>query len=278
MDEQRTLTRAIFDRVADTYDQVDVDFFGPIAQGLVDELAPARGERAVDVGCGRGAALFRLAAAVGARGAVTGVDLSPAMVAATRQLATASGLNQVDVLVMDAQEPDLEADAFDIVAASLVLFFLPEPVEALRRWRSCLVPGGRLGVSTFGSTDPGWLHVDEVFEPWLPPRLRDARTTGATGPFGSDAGVEGLFRSAGLEQVRTTGLVLPVVFTDVDHWYRFSRSTGQLAMWNAVPAGRRDEVRAEAGRRLRQLADDDGSVRFDTPIRYTIGARPGGPA
>ena len=59
----------LFDRLADTYDAVGVDFIAPIAEGLVLELDPQPGERALDVGCGKGAALVPLAAAVGATGA-----------------------------------------------------------------------------------------------------------------------------------------------------------------------------------------------------------------
>ena len=32
--------RSVFDAVADSYDQVGVDFFQPIAEGLVAELEP----------------------------------------------------------------------------------------------------------------------------------------------------------------------------------------------------------------------------------------------
>jgi ubiquinone/menaquinone biosynthesis C-methylase UbiE len=54
---------ALFDQLADSYDQVGVDYFQPIAEGLVGRLKPQTGERVLDIGCGRGAALLRLAAA-----------------------------------------------------------------------------------------------------------------------------------------------------------------------------------------------------------------------
>ncbi len=82
--QRRQRVAAVFDRSADTYDSVGVPWFAPIAQRLVRELAPATGQRALDIGCGRGAALFALAAGVGPTGVVTGIDLAPAMIAATR--------------------------------------------------------------------------------------------------------------------------------------------------------------------------------------------------
>jgi SAM-dependent methyltransferase len=56
----------------------------------------------------------------------------------------------VQVLLDDAMAPSLEAATFDLVTSSLVLFFLPDPVVALRNWYQLLVRGGRIGVSTFG--------------------------------------------------------------------------------------------------------------------------------
>ena len=76
--------RATFDAVADDYDQSGVPFFVPTAQGLVDALAPLPGERALDLGCGRGAVTSLLARAVLPTGSVDAVDLSPAMVEHTR--------------------------------------------------------------------------------------------------------------------------------------------------------------------------------------------------
>ena len=76
MDAQRETLRSLFDAVADSYDQVGVDFFQPIAEGLVAELEPKPGERGLDLGCGRGAALLPIARAVGPSGSAVGGDLS----------------------------------------------------------------------------------------------------------------------------------------------------------------------------------------------------------
>jgi len=139
----------IFDRVSATYDRVGVDFFQPIADGLLAHLSPRSGDRALDVGCGRGAVLFPLARAVAPVGTALAIDVSPGMVEATASEAASLGL-AVDVRVGDAVLAG-DTGSFDLVASSLVLFFLRDPVAALRTWLDHLVPGGRVGISTFGA-------------------------------------------------------------------------------------------------------------------------------
>ncbi len=264
---------AVFDRVADTYDAVGVPWFEPIAQGLVAEIAPAPGERAIDLGTGRGAALWPLARAVGPTGQVIGLDLAAQMIAATRADALARGLTTVELVVADAAHPELPDDDFDLAVASLVLFFLPDPAAALCAWHALLVPGGRLGVATFGPRDAVWEDLDAVFTPFLPPGMLDARTSGTRGPFASDTGVEELFTSTGFSDVRTVCHDLPVRFADVEQWHRWSRSHGQRMFWEAVPADRREELLASAAVRLEAARDGDGFT-LTQRVRYTMAATP----
>ena len=263
----------LFDALSATYDAVGVDFFAPIADGLLSAMPPRPGERWLDVGCGRGAVLLPAAEAIGPSGRVTGIDISSGMVEQARRLAEARGLGNVEVAVGDARDPQVGGPV-DVVASSLVLFFLPDPAAALRSWAALTVPGGRLGVATFGPVDPRWEHVDDVFAPHLPPQMRDARTTGKAGPFGSDAGMEALVADAGFVDVRTVTRELPVRFADAEQWHAFTWSVGQRAMWLAVPEEQRADVRAEAERRIASYADEDGSVTFTQGVRYTLAARP----
>src|SRR3954462_8069778 len=94
--ERSARVAAVFDRVADVYDNVGVPWFTPIGQRLVRLAAPERAARALDIGCGRGAATFALAEAVGSAGHVTGIDLSPRMVSECRADIARRGLSNVD--------------------------------------------------------------------------------------------------------------------------------------------------------------------------------------
>jgi len=259
----------VFDRAAETYDNVGVDLFRPVADLLLAELDPQPGERALDAGCGRGAVLFPLARALGPTGRAVGIDLAPRMVAATAADAAAAGLD-VDVRVDDAQEPALDEAPFDLIASSLVLFFLPDPAAALTAWRALLAPGGRVGISTFADHSPAWRVVDAVFAPYLPQQMADPRTQPSASPFGSDEGVEGLFRGAGFGEVRTVSTTLPVRFEDKDQWYAWTWSVGQRRMWESVPEEHHAEVRAAAYERLDDCRDDEGRIGFDQDIRLTL--------
>jgi SAM-dependent methyltransferase len=169
--------------------------------------------------------------------------------------------------------PDLPPDSFHVIASSLVLFFLPDPAAALRAWLPLLKPGGRLGVTTFGTTDERWEHVDDVLTPYLPPAMLDARASGTRGPFASDAGMEDLVGSAGFVDVRTRVETIAVTFANAAQWYEFSWSVGQRMMWLAVPEEHRPRVKAEAVERFASVADADGSVVFTQEIRHTLGRR-----
>lgn len=268
--DQQTRVAALFDRVAADYDTMGVEFFRPIASGLVDELAPRPGERAVDIGCGRGAALLQLAARVGPAGSVVGVDLAPRMVEAARAEAARAGI-AVELHLGDAMSPGLSAGSFDMVASSLVLFFLPDPLAALREWRALLVPGGRLGVATFGRSSPRWNdEVEARLRRFAPPGAVDARPTGDRGPFASDAAMEQLVRGAGFRDVRTATRTVSPRFDDAEHWFRWSMSVGQRQFWDAVAAEDLPGIKADLFAAVEQCRDAEGRVGFDQLVRYTL--------
>ncbi len=106
---------------------------------LREHLPPAPCD-VVDLGCGTGT-LSALLAQDGHR--VRGLDFAPAMVDAARAKHAAAGLD-VEVVVADAGDPPYDEDSVDVVLVRHVLWAMPDPAQALRRWIALLRPGGRL--------------------------------------------------------------------------------------------------------------------------------------
>lgn len=180
----------------------------------------------------------------------------------------------VDLRVGDAMAPDLPKRSFDVAVSSLVLFFLPDPVAALRRWRELLVDRGRIGIATFGPYSDQWrTGVDAVLAAWAPPDLLDARTNGAAGPFESDEAMENLLSAAGYREIRTTTATVSPQFDDPEHWYRWSMSVDQRRFWNSIPDQDLKRVRQAVLEAVDRCRDAQDRIGFDQQIRYTIGQR-----
>jgi SAM-dependent methyltransferase len=268
-EEIRARTKALFDQVAGEYDQSDVPFFGPIAAGLCAALDPRPGERVADVGAGRGALTVPLAAAVGPGGRVDAVDLSPGMLAHLRD--ATSGLEQVRVHEGDASA--LPEPPYDAVAASLVLFFLPDPGGTLAAWREALRDGGRVGAATFLPWADRWDALEQATRA----RAQDGGTGpnpfAAVEPWDSDDSVAALFSAAGLRDVTTSHLVHQVALRDAAQLKRWALGTAARALWVRVPPERHEELEAAFDDLLDDWRDDDGLVRLDVGVRYTLGRR-----
>ena len=116
---------------------------------LFDNYAAAlelpEGARVLEVGCGTGVVSRALARRLGGAAHVTGVDQSPAFIAAARRFAAAEGLVPA-FEVADAQAlPGGEA-RFDAVVAHTLLSHVTDPAAVLAEARRVLKPGGALAV------------------------------------------------------------------------------------------------------------------------------------
>jgi SAM-dependent methyltransferase len=272
MADQRQAVAGVFDRAAATYDQVGVDFFSTVGATLVADVHVAEGAHVLDVGCGRGAALFPAAAAAGPAGVVLGFDLAPAMVELTASDAAARGLTNVTVEVQDAQEPRLQAGAFDVVVSSLVVFFLPDPAAALRTWRAALRPGGRLGLATFADrNDERWAWLREVFPDRDPTSTDQREDTGDDdpGPFATDDRLHALLESTGYRTPVSRTREHVVTFAAPDAWLRWSWSHGMRMYWERTPEADRPRAEAQAVEHLTRMAGEPDGLTLRMVVRYT---------
>jgi SAM-dependent methyltransferase len=118
-----------------------------LERALILELAgDLAGRRALDIGCGDG----DLALDLWRRGArVSGIDLSPEMIAAAAARARREGAD-VAFAVGAAERLPFGAEQLDLVVAVTILCFVADAAPVFREIARVLRPGGRLVIGELG--------------------------------------------------------------------------------------------------------------------------------
>src|SRR5262249_23530386 len=115
----------------------------------------------LDLGCGTGVAARGIARRGAFSGRVTGIDLSPALIAAATRLATHEGLAaKVEFRAGDTRGLDISDASFDAVIAHTLLSHVGDPLATIREAARVVRRGGMLGFFdgdfaslTFGNAD-----------------------------------------------------------------------------------------------------------------------------
>jgi S-adenosylmethionine-diacylgycerolhomoserine-N-methlytransferase len=132
---------------------------------LIEELNPPAGARVLEIGCGTGRNLIRIARTYPGVDCF-GIDVSNVMLAtARRSIATAGlqgriGLAQADAVTVDPTHL-FGVESFDRVVISYALSMIPSWRRVLAHSASLLAPQGSLCLVDFGDQAPmpGWFRV-----------------------------------------------------------------------------------------------------------------------
>jgi ubiquinone/menaquinone biosynthesis C-methylase UbiE len=140
----------VAEKTAPGYDR-QIAFFEKIQFGGGREWLGGRAHgRVLEVGIGTG----RNLAHYPPDATITGVELSPAMLAIARKRAADLG-RDVDLHQGDAQQLSFDDNSFDTVVCALSLCTIPNPQAAIGEMKRVMVPGGRLLLlDHIGSTWP----------------------------------------------------------------------------------------------------------------------------
>jgi SAM-dependent methyltransferase len=105
------------------------------------------GARVLDLGSGAGTDSLVAAQMVGPEGSVTGIDMTPEMLAKARTAAAEMGATNVDFVEAEAERLPFPDGSFDIVISNGVIDLIPDKDAVFSQLFRMLAPGGRIQIA-----------------------------------------------------------------------------------------------------------------------------------
>jgi arsenite methyltransferase len=112
------------------------------------------GERVLDLGSGAGTDSLVACQMVGERGHVTGIDMTPAMLAKARAAAAEMDAANIDFVEAEAEQLPFADESFDVVISNGVIDLIPDKDAVFSELSRVLVPGGRMQIADVTIQNP----------------------------------------------------------------------------------------------------------------------------
>jgi SAM-dependent methyltransferase len=225
---------------------------------FLDWLAAPRGLRWLDVGCGNGAFSEVLMARC-PPSELHGIDPSEAQLAYAK---TRDSIKSAQFHTGDAQALPFDDASFDVATMALVISFIPDPAKAVSEMARVVRPGGWVASYMWDVPGGGLPYA---------PIPAAVRAMGLPNPFRPpSAGVysfpemHALWQQAGLENIETRRIDVPVTYADFNDFWESSTLL-------ASPVNKLVESMSPADReRLRKHLHD--TLPTDVDGRISFGA------
>src|SRR5438034_2481069 len=127
-------------------------FAGVANPWQLGRLAP--GERVLDLGSGAGTDSLVAAQMVGEQGHVSGIDMTPEMLAKARAAAEQMGARNVEFVEGEAERLPFANESFDVVISNGVIDLIPDKDAVFSELHRVLVPGGRMQIADVTIQNP----------------------------------------------------------------------------------------------------------------------------
>ena len=258
-----------WDRAAEGYLVEWVPRFVPYHLDLVSEMALRGGERVLVTSAGPGAEVLAVARAIGDRGFVRATDKSAEMVRICReQIERARLATQCECAEADAE--DAHGGPWDAVLCAFGLWQLPSRVDAIRAWAKALTPSGKVGIVTWGPSDPG--EPFQVLAACLAEIEPDMVVPDPHVHAARDA-MAAMFEEAGLAMVRHTLVRHTLTFRTAEGFVGAMReSCTWRRLWEEMGDARMQRV---ATCFYERVGGPGTPLSFDPPATIAIAALPG---
>ena len=253
-----------------TYDQGD--WHPRIAHRLVEHAQIGQGQHVLDIATGTGMVAIKAAQLIGFAGRVVGVDISTGMLEEAKRKIEALGLNNIEIILADAEKLNFPANSFDVILCSSALIWMADVPAALCHWHQLLKPGGLIGFHAFADTAfVGGVTMQKVAQKY-------GVSLAFSKPTGTIEKCHDLLKTAGFEAIEIKS-EQDGSFISLKQakrmWSGGSHpAPGQFPNpMNQLSSGQLEKLKAEFEAELAVLVTEQG-IWNDVTIFYTFGRKP----
>jgi ubiquinone/menaquinone biosynthesis C-methylase UbiE len=233
--------------------------FAEATQRMLEAAGLGPGNHVLDIAAGTGDQSILAARRVGPDGSVLATDISAEMLGIAARVAKLEGLTNITTRVMDAEQLDLQDNAFDAVICRLGLMLIPNLPLALREIRRVLKPGGKLAALVWSAPENNPLFS-------LPLAILSKYARGASShlphPFAlSDPAVfERELTEAGFDEVRTRALPFQSHYASLDAFLQSTASRLTAGVMGQLSQPEQQHLLGEVREALSQFEGSHGLV------------------
>jgi ubiquinone/menaquinone biosynthesis C-methylase UbiE len=257
-----------FDGAAPLYDKGRA--FRDSGQRLVNYLPIKSGDNILDIATGTGAVLIPAAHRTGPKGRVTGIDISDNMLYQARLEAEKDGLNNIDLLKMDAEHLEFSDASFDVLTCAFAIFYFPRTALA-EMYRVCKL-GGVIGLAVFDKlspdpTNPGVI-VNQLINEYgkRDPDAAYIRLKYAWPTRFSTGEMETLLLNYGFHDIKTLSETRDTIYQDGEEFWDMLWSGGSRLTMNNMNLTTRIHFKEDLLNRLMGIMQGDGIHFIETAI------------
>jgi len=244
----------IFNNAAGIYGTIGPDFFDYFGKRLVDHVNIQLGNSVLDIACGRGSSMFYAHEKIGNDGHITGIDISPEMINLTGNEIILRGLQNIEVLQMDAEELKFNDESFDAVISGFSLFFLPDLEKCLGEIKRVLKKDGVFVTSTWGDRDARWKPLLDLMASFQ--QKVNPVSSIKTRALNSETELKEQFLKAGFNKIEISLETKEFYYNNEEEWLKSLWSHGRRGMMEKMSDSDLEYFKKEAFNFLSTIKND----------------------